>query len=630
MAENPLIKVRHKFKYNERYDEYTIQMTKGRNYWWLLLLLMPLFLFIKCQKDILVTCIDDEYNLPIADQTVTIEYTSYALWANGTFLNDSLIQQTQQTDSLGKAHFKDLPCSVYSYIFHCLQKALFCTKSECYNTISLEKNFHYTRSVELRLSPQRNDLQIQVCDLDTDDPLPDALLIYRYSEMGKEKSDSTRTDASGVAILPQMRYCSVIDEITGQCYGYADTTKYNILCSELLYVNDSTTLKLRPIKERFTFFVKNAENQEPIPGARCLVHLIHPGRSQQTTMRIVTTSIDGKGIAFYDDAFILSTLSIKASKTHFRDSILEGGPWIVKNFISQDDNTRTIWLEPEPFTEEFVNVDSITLYPIPGVRNTIAITSANGAQSSYTEVSNSNGVFCVSAKENDGICITSQKTAEYHDKHSVFSKFKDITKEERIIKMVPLMETLNFRTVKEEYTSELLPDCNLAITGSISGSLQPTNSGNGKFSVTMRKAELISIVASKHKYMTNDSKVRNHSWQYLSASQERRDIPLMLDLPPCSGGINTPKQTNEMYHQRSYGMGQMSGRAYITGNFMGVPDFLTVYDGPDTSGKVLIGPKLSIPRDFAIPFSFTKGAVTVVIHTSGNDSSWEYVVNCPQ
>jgi hypothetical protein len=145
----------------------------------------------------------------------------------------------------------------------------------------------------------------------------------------------------------------------------------------------------------------------------------------------------------------------------------------------------------------------------------------------------------------------------------------------------------------------------------------------------MRKAEELTIVASKKGFTVNDTKVNNHSWDYLQKSQERRDIPLMKDLPPCSAGINTPKQENEMYHQRSYGMGQMSGRAYITGDFKGVTDYLTVYDGSDTSGRILIGPEYPIPEKFAIPFNFTKGAVTVVIRTSGQDSSWEYVVNCP-
>jgi hypothetical protein len=54
-----------------------------------------------------------------------------------------------------------------------------------------------------------------------------------------------------------------------------------------------------------------------------------------------------------------------------------------------------------------------------------------------------------------------------------------------------------------------------------------------------------------------------------------------------------------------------------------------VYDGPDTSGKILVGPDKEIPDKFRIPFHFTKGAVSVVIRTSGNNSSWEYVVNCP-
>ncbi|MBQ2123742.1 MAG: hypothetical protein II200_07120 [Bacteroidaceae bacterium] len=629
MADNPLIKIRHRLKYQEKYDDYTIQMKHRRNWWWLLLLLLPLLLLIQCKKDIEVTCIDGEFNIPVADQTVGLTYTSHALWANGALLNDTLIEQSQVTDSLGKAYFKDLPCSVYSYIFYCLQKATFTAESECFEKVAEERNFHYNRSIELVMPPHREDLQVQLRDLETNDPLPDGTLIYKYTEGGEEKVDSAKADAAGVVLLPQMRYCGVIDMLIGKCYGYADTTKTQMPCRNLITLNDSSTLRLRPIKERFTFFVKNVETKQPIAGALCEVKLTHPGESKKTIVRNVTTSVDGKGIAVFENAFILSKLEIKASKPHFNDSVLTGGPWTVENFIKQDDDTRTIWLRPEPYVQEFVNIDSITLKPIPGVRNIITVVSPNGESKSYQETSNSNGVFPVAAKEDDRIEIISQKPNYYKEKRSTFAKFIDIKPEEKKIKMQPLMETLQFRTVLAENTTDLLPDCTLRITGSISGSLQPTNSGSGVFKVTMRKAEELTIIASKKGYITNDTKVVNRTWDYLRASQDRRDIPLKIDLPPCSGGKNTPKQANEMYHQRSYGMGKMSGNASITGDFYGVVDYLTVYDGPDTSGKILVGPDKEIPDKFRIPFHFTKGAVTVVIRTSGNNSSWEYVVNCP-
>ena len=147
----------------------------------------------------------------------------------------------------------------------------------------------------------------------------------------------------------------------------------------------------------------------------------------------------------------------------------------------------------------------------------------------------------------------------------------------------------------------------------------------------MRKYEYLSITASRKGYKTNSTKVRNKDWEYLRVNQERRDIPLKLDLPPCSGGENIPMKKNEKLHQRSFGMGVEEGIASISGDFMKNGDYLTVYDGPDTSGRILVGPNEFISYTFIRTFHFTQGVVTVVIKTSDiTVSNWNYEVNCPK
>ncbi len=624
-----LIKFNKKVKHKDDNNAYSLQLRHRSCPWWLLLLLLPLLLFIRCEKDITVTCVDNESHETIEDMAVTMTYRSHFLWNDGKFFASTEYEATQQTDESGKTVFKDVPCSVFSYIFYCMSKESLDAKNNCYGAQDVKQNFHYTSEVEMEMAPLREDLRVQLRDKETGDVLPDGVLIYTYVELGEEYVDSAKADASGIATIPQMIYCSTMKEIKGVCYGYADTSKVDVPCQVLTTPNDSAVLKLRPIKERFTFFVKNKETKQPIPGAVCDVTLKHPGKSQTLVHRRVHTSIDGKGIAVYDNAFVLSTIAITANKIHYKQGVLEGGPWTVEKFIRQDDDTRTVWLEPDPYLQEFVNIDSITGRPIPGVKNEIIITDFDGTKRTVTEISNSNGVFPVTAKEDAKIEIISTKVNEYKDKKTRYPKFVDIKKQEKKIRMQPLMETLNFRTVTEEDKTVVLPGCNLQVHGSISGSLPPSNSGNGNFSVTFRKAELLSITASKKAYTTNSTKVRNRTWSYLKESQERRDIPLKMDLPPCSGGTNTPKGANEMLHQRSYGMGQMEGDASISGDFYSQEDYLTIYDGPDTSGKILVGPERVTANKFNIPFHFTKGAVTVVIKTHSDGSSWQYVVNCP-
>ena len=624
------IRIDKKLKYKEEQDRYSLQLCHVRRPWWVLLLLLPLLLFIKCSKDITVSCVEPIGELPVENLPVKIEYQSHFLWNDGKFFTSDTIRLIQHTDSLGKTVFKDLPCSVFSYVFYCLQKVSFTAVDDCHVALDERRNFHYRWHITLDMEPRLEDLHVQLLDKETGDILPDGILIYKYIELGEEKTDSAHADAAGIATLSQMRYCSVMTELKGTCYGYADTMYVDIPCQSLLNTNDSTALRLRPIKERFTFFVKNKETKQPIPDALCKVSLTHPGKSKHVEKREVGTSIDGQGLAVYDKAFILSTMAITASKQHYKDGQLEGGPWTVEVFNRQNDSIRTIWLEPEPYLEEFVNIDSITGKPIPGVTNVIKVIDHDGTVTETTEMSNSNGVFPVWAKEDAKVEVFSTKAPSYKKKISIYPKYKDIKEEEKKIKMQPVLETLKFRTVREEKPNVLLPKCTLTITESESGLLIPTNSGNGEFSVTMRKYEYLSIVASRKGYKTNRTKVQNRDWEYLRVNQERRDIPLKLDLPPCDGGENVPKN-GQMYHQRSYSMGQEEGDASITGNFYGEPDRLTIYDGPDTSGRILIGPDRSVINNFWIPFHFTQGAITVVIKTSPyKNSSWEYVVNCPK
>ena len=84
---------------------------------------------------------------------------------------------------------------------------------------------------------------------------------------------------------------------------------------------------------------------------------------------------------------------------------------------------------------------------------------------------------------------------------------------------------------------------------------------------------------------------------------------------------------NDDYHERSYNMGTEEGNSQIILDFYSEADYLTIYDGVGTAGPVLV-PRRLIQDDMVIPFHFTKGAVTVVIESSGT-STWKYEVSCP-
>ena len=197
----------------------------------------------------------------------------------------------------------------------------------------------------------------------------------------------------------------------------------------------------------------------------------------------------------------------------------------------------------------------------------------------------------------------------------------------------PKYVKLLFRTVNADKLEELVPNCDLKVLGSVSGILSPINSGDGTFEVSFRRSENLTIVVSRKNWVTTTDKVNAKNYDYLQVAQERRDIPLKQNLPPCSAGKNTPKGANEMHHNRTYGMGQEEGNASIWVDFYSEADHLKVIDG---EGNVLINRMIRNKNEGGqnpIPFHFKGGSVTVVIETSTHNSSygssWEYILNCP-
>ena len=518
------IHVNKDFDYNKDNNFYTVKMVRKRFPWWIFLLLLPLLLLIKCNKTITVNCYETDNHIPIAEQEVDMQYVPHFVYNDGKFFPSETLKLTRVTDSMGLAVFDELPCSVFSYVFYCMQDAIFSAESQCHESVEVKTNFHFTNHVDLEMQPRREDLHIKLIDKETGDELPDGVLYYTYTdENGQTVTESVQCNAEGIAEIPQMRFCSKID-LLAKCYGYADEERLQASCESLIVPDDASAMRLRPIKDKITFFVKNKKTKEPIPDAECTVTLTTPrGKSESHQVR---TSTDGRGYGFYDNAFILSIVAIHAEKTRFKPGDLEGGPFTVEEFIKQPADVRTIWLEPEPLVVEFQNVDSITGNPIAGVKNKIVIIEPDGTRTEIVETSNSNGIFPVKAVENSKIIIDAQKRPAYKDKHREIPSFNE--KVDKKVLMEPDYATLKFRTIMSA-TGNVLPDCKLVITGTISGNIQPNNSGSGVFSVTFRKDELLSITASKNGFITNSTKVNRNTYNELNvANQSRRDIPLKL------------------------------------------------------------------------------------------------------
>lgn len=247
------IKVKKRLKEDGQANEYVLQMRRPRKFpWWILLLLLPLLLLIKCKKDITVTCVEEDSGMAVPNIPVDMAYTSHFLWDKGTFFYNEDIMRTQNTDKDGKTTFKDLPCSVFSYIFYILSDITFDTRNECVAAIGERRNFHLSRNVTLNMTTRYENLHIKLIDEEKGFPLPEGSITYKYKDNGKDRQESVKADVNGIVTIPHIRYCSEVDVMQGCCYGYEDKqwTKVNV---REIVDNNPAEMPLKPIYQTLDF-----------------------------------------------------------------------------------------------------------------------------------------------------------------------------------------------------------------------------------------------------------------------------------------------------------------------------------------------------------------------------------------
>ena len=621
------------FVFDNGKSEYQFQLKKQNHHWLWLLLTVLFFLLccIRCEKTISVTTVDKISGDALENVEVILSHVDYYIYKDGRFFGGELQRDTLNTDANGTVTFEMQDCSVFSYIFCAFVKAEYTAIGDCHHLEPSSESslFHYTWNKILSLSPNTSDISWHIYDKETKEPLAGACVIYKYQLSGTNKIDSVKSDAAGKCILKGVPTCGNVTLSKVSCYGFEEAASVEYNVPTINAEPDSAMTELIPLKTSFTFFVKNKNTKQPVPGAT--VDVVLTSGSGKTVRGQSQTNVDGKGRGAYDDAFILANLDFTARKVHYKDGHYDK-KITVEKFNNLPDSARVIYLEPEPYMEEFQNIDSITGVPIMGVENTITVTS-NGKDSSQTEISNRNGVFYVQAKEGDKIHIVS--THDYYETKE--TNIESFAKGE-IILMNPKRVSLNFRTIDVEDGS-LLDDCILEVTTSRSNVSDPHNSGNGEFSVAgLYVDETISIIASKFDYGTNAIKIHNVKVSDLmNAPQNARDIPLALDLEPCNasnsgasdvsaGSVSTPQ---------SYNMGQKSGRFEIKwSNGGSCPDKIDVYNhnpGEDYTKTSPVFTTGMTAGDGSATVQFSKGSVITIIVTTGPDdgSSWSYNISCP-
>lgn len=95
---------------------------------------------------------------------------------------------------------------------------------------------------------------------------------------------------------------------------------------------------------------------------------------------------------------------------------------------------------------------------------------------------------------------------------------------------------------------------------------------------------------------------------------------------PCNAQV---KSGGDEGYVGLFEMGQPSGSFVFEYNTQNVPDKITVYDGADTSGKIIFTYEGSTGTTRKAFVNFNKPTITVEIIGLGTQTYWEFLINCP-
>jgi hypothetical protein len=623
-------------RFDESQMEYIVELKRRRKYWWLLLLLLPILLFINLEKDITVQ-VFDRNEQPVSGAQVDFDFVSSHLYKRGEFFLNDTLSKSEVTGADGICTFRDCPYSIYGMIFKMFHKSRLYVFSDCIVPVEAKHFYYYLFGKHtLYVGKEAVEITVKVLDKEDNEPINEATVHYSYRDIDNRTiTDSARTNPAGYIVIKGVNKCEEIDYLRGSCYGYNDDKKETLNVVECIKDPSKTVLQLEPIKESIEFFVTSCNTKQPLPDAKATVTVSSPQKSKTYN---VSTNTDGRGRAYWPGFHILSEISIIASKPGFKDGSLPK-KYTVEQFIKLSDEQRTICLDPNPCTIEFVNVDSLTQKGLKGVKNEITLTSASRVNN-LTEFSGSNGVFSIEVLDGDNVDIASDKSPDYYPARKHFN-FTDLSKR-NIIYMQPKDTVIIFRVLdeKDRFCVQTVSDVHLRsyqigvkMGDSIFRKVPP--SVHSTYSIEVYYPYDLTIEASANGYKDNDYQIKNTPVKDLLADASKCDI-LMEPLPlVCTGQTYSKKyvsDNNDEYSLLEYDMSGYLGEFLFEYDTHTRPDTIVVYDATknqrNTSNQIFYyGHGNTTNGMKRARLQFKSPVITVEVF--GRSSAWKYKISCP-
>ena len=378
----------------ENSGDVVLVVKKKKFPWWILLFLLPLILLIPVKREIFIRFLAQPSGIAVSQTEVKAVYPEISTFGGVT---EKPFSGT--TDDKGEVVIQDVKQPLWYKLFGGDRDSV---TVSCSNTCQELNNAKYgfrefppNDFKDVYLTSKTSVETLKVIDLDDNQPLPDANVSIISSADGSSNTTDVVTDVSGSVDINAMPVCGSVVVVASK-EGYESDT----LEATLFDLNNMSelekTLKLKPLKGCVKVIVKNLKTKTLLAGA--VVELTINGQSQK-----LKTNTNGVGVGMFDSLRITQQLDFKASKQGYADTSLTGST--VKDFMSWDEEKRTMYLRPLTTSLVFINTDNNNV--LEGVTNKIY---KNGSLIA-TEYSNSKGEFIVNdIAENDKISIVASKT----------------------------------------------------------------------------------------------------------------------------------------------------------------------------------------------------------------------------
>jgi len=380
---------------SENNGDVVLTMKRKKFPWWIFLFLLPLILLIPVSRDINIQFKQQDTDIAVAKAAADVTYP-----LTSTFGGKSMIPYHDTTDINGKMVISDIKEPLWYKLFGGAKDSVFASCGNgCYslkNAGYKYRDFPPDDFKVLTLGAVASVETLKVVDADDDEPIPEADIKLVRIVDGNSTNDQTKSDVAGQFDIKDMPLCGRVKVVASK-EGYENDTLEASLF-DISNMNDyERTLHLKPLKGCVKVIVKNLKTKTLLADATVTLEINGASRTMKT-------NTNGVGVGMFDSLRIGSTLKFTASKAGYADTTLSG--YTVKQFMTLDEEKRTMYLRPLTKSLVFKNVDG-TGAALAGVKNEIY---KNGTLVA-TEYSNNSGEFVVGdISDTDKLSIAATKS----------------------------------------------------------------------------------------------------------------------------------------------------------------------------------------------------------------------------